>query len=93
MIKRRNGRISKTILATTRNCFFIGRSVDFYVGLEGALKLKEISYIQAEGFAGGELKHGTIALIENGTPVIALATQEHVNLGIRQCERGSSTRS
>ena len=83
MIKRRNGRISKTILATTRNCFFIGRSVDFYVGLEGALKLKEISYIQAEGFAGGELKHGTIALIENGTPVIALATQEHVNLGIR----------
>ncbi len=73
--QRRNGRISKTILATTRNCFFIGRSVDFYVGLEGALKLKEISYIQAEGFAGGELKHGTIALIENGTPVIALATQ------------------
>lgn len=75
--------IAKEYLATTRNCFFIGRSVDFYVGLEGALKLKEISYIQAEGFAGGELKHGTIALIEKGTPVIALATQEHVNLGIR----------
>ena len=75
--------LAKQFLATTRNCFFIGRSVDFYVGLEGALKLKEISYIQAEGFAGGELKHGTIALIENGTPVIALATQEHVNLGIR----------
>ncbi|WP_020060803.1 glutamine--fructose-6-phosphate transaminase (isomerizing) [Bacillus sp. 123MFChir2] len=75
--------IAKEYLATTRNCFFIGRSVDFYVGLEGALKLKEISYIQAEGFAGGELKHGTIALIEQGTPVIALATQEHVNLGIR----------
>ena len=51
--------------------------------LEGALKLKEISYIQAEGFAGGELKHGTIALIEEGTPVIALATQESVNLSIR----------
>jgi len=75
--------IALQFLATTRNAFFIGRSVDYYVGLEGALKLKEISYIQAEGFAGGELKHGTIALIENGTPVIALATQEHVNLGIR----------
>ncbi|QWU43186.1 glutamine--fructose-6-phosphate transaminase (isomerizing) [Bacillus sp. NP247] len=75
--------LAKQFLSTTRNCFFIGRSVDFFVGLEGALKLKEISYIQAEGFAGGELKHGTIALIENGTPVIALATQEHVNLGIR----------
>jgi glutamine---fructose-6-phosphate transaminase (isomerizing) len=75
--------IAREFLATTRNCFFIGRSLDFYVGLEGALKLKEISYIQAEGFAGGELKHGTIALIENNTPVIALATQEHVNLSIR----------
>ncbi|GMB09964.1 glutamine--fructose-6-phosphate transaminase (isomerizing) [Thermolongibacillus altinsuensis] len=75
--------IAREYLATTRNCFFIGRAVDFYVCLEGALKLKEISYIQAEGFAGGELKHGTIALIENGTPVIALATQEHVNLSIR----------
>lgn len=75
--------IAREYLATTRNCFFIGRAVDYYVVLEGALKLKEISYIQAEGFAGGELKHGTIALIENGTPVIALATQEHVNLSIR----------
>ncbi|KZB89919.1 glutamine--fructose-6-phosphate transaminase (isomerizing) [Priestia flexa] len=75
--------IALQFLATTRNAFFIGRSVDYYVGLEGSLKLKEISYIQAEGFAGGELKHGTIALIENNTPVIALATQEHVNLSIR----------
>ncbi|MBY6038338.1 glutamine--fructose-6-phosphate transaminase (isomerizing) [Fictibacillus nanhaiensis] len=75
--------IAREYLAVTRNCFFIGRAVDFYVCLEGALKLKEISYIQAEGFAGGELKHGTIALIEEGTPVIALATQEHVNLSIR----------
>ena len=75
--------IAREYLATTRNCFFIGRSLDFYVGLEGALKLKEISYIQAEGFAGGELKHGTIALIEEGTPIVALATQEEVNLGIR----------
>ena len=75
--------IAREYLEVTRNCFFIGRSVDYYVGLEGALKLKEISYIQAEGFAGGELKHGTIALIEEGTPVIALATQEAVNLSIR----------
>ncbi|HSI66138.1 MAG TPA: glutamine--fructose-6-phosphate transaminase (isomerizing) [Planococcus sp. (in: firmicutes)] len=75
--------IATDFLSTTRNCFFIGRVFDFYVGLEGALKLKEISYIQAEGFAGGELKHGTIALIEEGTPVIALATQEEVNLSIR----------
>ena len=75
--------IAREFLATTRNCFFIGRSLDYYVGLEGALKLKEISYIQAEGFAGGELKHGTIALIEEGTPVVALATQAGVNLSIR----------
>lgn len=75
--------LAREFLSTTRNAFFIGRTLDFYVGLEGALKLKEISYIQAEGFAGGELKHGTIALIEEGTPIIALATQEHVNLSIR----------
>ncbi|EKU45707.1 glutamine--fructose-6-phosphate transaminase (isomerizing) [Staphylococcus massiliensis] len=75
--------IAKDFLETTRNAFFIGRTLDYYVSLEGALKLKEISYIQAEGFAGGELKHGTIALIEDGTPVIALATQENVNLSIR----------
>ncbi|MBD1222936.1 glutamine--fructose-6-phosphate transaminase (isomerizing) [Virgibacillus halodenitrificans] len=70
-------------LPTSRNAFFIGRSTDYHVCMEGALKLKEISYIQAEGFAGGELKHGTIALIEEGTPVIALATQENVNYSIR----------
>ncbi|MBO1000711.1 glutamine--fructose-6-phosphate transaminase (isomerizing) [Bacillus sp. SD075] len=75
--------IAREYLSVTRNCFFIGRSLDYYVVLEGALKLKEISYIQAEGFAGGELKHGTIALIEEGTPVIALATQASVNLSIR----------
>lgn len=75
--------ISSEFLSTTRNCFFIGRGIDYYVGTEGSLKLKEISYVQAEGFAGGELKHGTIALIEEGTPIIALATQESVNLSIR----------
>ena len=75
--------IATDFLKTTRNAFFIGRTIDYNVSLEGALKLKEISYIQAEGFAGGELKHGTIALIEDGTPVIGLATQENVNLSIR----------
>ncbi|GGB62844.1 glutamine--fructose-6-phosphate transaminase (isomerizing) [Virgibacillus dakarensis] len=73
----------RNYLETTRNAFFIGRSSDYFVCLEGALKLKEISYIQAEGFAGGELKHGTIALIEEGTPVIALVTQAEVNYAIR----------
>ncbi|PGP11541.1 glutamine--fructose-6-phosphate transaminase (isomerizing) [Bacillus cereus] len=81
--KEKMEQIASEFLSTTRNCFFIGRALDYYVGLEGSLKLKEISYIQAEGFAGGELKHGTIALIEKDTPVIALATQEHVNLSIR----------
>jgi glucosamine--fructose-6-phosphate aminotransferase (isomerizing) len=75
--------IARKYLSTSRNAFFIGRAVDYYVALEAALKLKEISYIQAEGFAGGELKHGTIALIEKGTPVIAIATQFHVNGNIR----------
>jgi glucosamine--fructose-6-phosphate aminotransferase (isomerizing) len=55
--------------------FFIGRSLDYAVALEGALKLKEISYIHAEAYAAGELKHGTLALIIEGVPVIALATQ------------------
>lgn len=76
-------KIADEFLASTRNAFFIGRIVDYYVSLEGALKLKEISYIQAEGFAGGELKHGTIALIEDGTPVFALITQKDVSLNLR----------
>ena len=58
--------------------FFIGRSLDYAVALEGALKLKEISYIHAEAYAAGELKHGTLALIIEGIPVIALATQRDV---------------
>lgn len=60
------------LLETTRNAFYIGRGQDYYVAMEASLKLKEISYIQCEGFAAGELKHGTIALIEDGTPVITL---------------------
>ena len=66
--------LAKEMFATTRNAFFIGRGTDYYVSLESALKLKEISYVQAEGFAAGELKHGTIALIEPGTPVVAIIT-------------------
>jgi glutamine---fructose-6-phosphate transaminase (isomerizing) len=57
------------------DAFFIGRGLDYALGLEGQLKLKEISYIHAEGYAAGELKHGTLALITDGVPVIALATQ------------------
>ncbi|GFH40026.1 glutamine--fructose-6-phosphate transaminase (isomerizing) [Lactococcus insecticola] len=60
------------LLETTRNAFYIGRGQDYYVAMEASLKLKEISYIQCEGFAAGELKHGTIALIEENTPVLAL---------------------
>lgn len=60
------------------DAFFLGRSIDYAVAMEGALKLKEISYIHAEAYAGGELKHGTLALIEDGIPVIALVTQEDV---------------
>ncbi|WP_368645872.1 glutamine--fructose-6-phosphate transaminase (isomerizing) [Alkalibacterium putridalgicola] len=65
-------------LSISRNAFYIGRGMDYHVALEAALKLKEISYIQTEGFAAGELKHGTIALIEEGTPVIALVTEKGV---------------
>ena len=54
--------------------FYIGRNLDFALGLESSLKLKEISYIHSEAYAAGELKHGTISLIENGTLVVALCT-------------------
>ncbi|MFU0824247.1 glutamine--fructose-6-phosphate transaminase (isomerizing) [Clostridium sp.] len=58
--------------------YYLGRGLDYLVAMEGSLKTKEISYIHSEAYAAGELKHGTIALIEEGTPVIALATQEHL---------------
>ena len=64
--------LSDKYLVKSRNAFYIGRGIDHAVALEGALKLKEVSYIQTEGFAAAELKHGTISLIEDGTPVIAL---------------------
>ncbi|WP_114571385.1 glutamine--fructose-6-phosphate transaminase (isomerizing) [Exiguobacterium flavidum] len=81
--KDRFQEIADEYLKESRNAFFIGRGQDAYVGIEGALKLKEISYIQAEGYPGGELKHGPIALIEDNTPVIALVTQPHVHLNNR----------
>jgi glucosamine--fructose-6-phosphate aminotransferase (isomerizing) len=61
-----------------RDVLFIGRHTGYPVALEGALKLKEISYIHAEGYPAGELKHGPIALIEPGVPVVAVATECHV---------------
>ena len=70
--------LASEYLSITRNAFYIGRGMDYHVALEAALKLKEISYIQTEGFAAGELKHGTIALIEKGTPVIAIVTEQAV---------------
>ncbi len=80
---------------TTRNAFYIGRGSDYYLSLEAALKLKEISYIQAEGFAAGELKHGTIALIEENTPVVAIisdpVTAAHTRANATEVEaRGAS---
>ncbi len=68
---------------TKRNCFYIGRGIDYYSCLEASLKLKEISYIQTEGFAAGELKHGTIALIEEDTPVIAIISQRSIGKNTR----------
>lgn len=88
-IKRLPGQIQKVLsrkdeidecamqFANSRDYFFIGRYLNFPVALEGALKLKEISYIHAEGYAAGELKHGPLALITDETPVVAIATKGH----------------
>lgn len=65
-------------LIDSNSCFYLGRGLDSFTAMEGALKLKEISYIHAESFAAGELKHGTIALIEKNTPVIAICSQKKV---------------
>ena len=61
-----------------KDIFYLGRSIDYAIAMEGALKLKEISYIHAEAYAGGELKHGTLALITKETPIIAVATQDEI---------------
>lgn len=68
--------LAKKYLETTRNAFYIGRGIDYQTAIEAALKLKEVSYVQTEGFASGELKHGTISLIEDKTPVIAIITDQ-----------------
>ena len=65
-------------LIKAEDIFYLGRSIDYAIAMEGALKLKEVSYIHAEAYAAGELKHGTLALISAGTPVIAVATQNNV---------------
>ena len=69
--------LAKT-LKNKRNIFFMGRGLDYAVAVESSLKLKEISYIHSEAYAAGELKHGSIALIEEGIPVVAIATQENL---------------
>lgn len=69
---------AEALFKETRNAFYIGRGSDYYVAMEASLKLKEISYIQCEGFAAGELKHGTISLIEDGVPVIALISSNPI---------------
>lgn len=94
--KKKIEEIASRYLSKTPNAFYIGRGMDWSVSLEAALKLKEISYVQAEGFASGELKHGTIALIETHTPVIGIITQDRTagltrsNLEETQA-RGAST--
>ena len=79
MIKRKEEmKAVVTYLINSPDAFFIGRGQDYAFSLEGALKLKEISYIHAEAYAAGELKHGTIALISENVPVIATVTQDHI---------------
>ena len=58
-----------------KDAFFIGRGIDYAIGMEGSLKLKEISYVHSEAYAAGELKHGPISLIEDGTVVFSVVTQ------------------
>ncbi len=70
--------ISEDILAEARDVLYLGRGTSFPIALEGALKLKEISYIHAEGYAAGELKHGPIALIDEAMPVIVIAPHDHL---------------
>lgn len=94
--KEQIAQLVQQTLSTTRNAFYIGRGLDYFVSMEAALKLKEISYIQAEGFAAGELKHGTIALIEEGTPVLGIITDEtmgsHTRGNLKEVEsRGAHT--
>lgn len=74
--KTRWSDFAENFIGNQRDAFYLGRGIDYDVSLEAALKLKEISYVHTEGFAAGELKHGTIALIEEGVPVIFFITEE-----------------
>ena len=65
-------------IANARDIFFIGRGLDYAISLEGSLKMKEVSYIHSEAYAAGELKHGTISLIENGTLIVGVLTQSQL---------------
>ena len=90
------GALADRLFTGVRNAFYLGRYLDYHVAREAALKLKEISYIQAEGFAAGELKHGPIALIEEGVPVVGLLTDEvtahHMRGNLKEVEsRGANT--
>lgn len=78
--------IAQEYLVKAHNAFYIGRAIDYDTAIEAALKLKEVSYIQTEGFAAGELKHGTIALIEKGTPVISIITDQNTAAHTRSNE-------
>ena len=84
-IKNRQNDIKNvaSIIKDKQSIFYIGRGYDYYLSLEASLKLKEISYIHSEAIAGGELKHGPIALIENGTPVIVFITDHMTSNSMR----------
>ncbi len=78
LLHNKDYRTIANAIAPHQDCFFIGRGLDYALSLEGALKLKEISYIHAEAYGAGEMKHGTISLITHGTPIIAIATNEEL---------------
>lgn len=82
----------KDNLIDKEHCFYIGKSLDYYIAQEASLKLKEISYIHSEAFAAGELKHGTIALIEKDTPVIGIISQANVANNLRSSLEEVSSR-
>ena len=68
------------MIYNNKDIFFLGRKLDYALSMESSLKLKEVSYLHSEAYAAGELKHGTISLIENGTPVISLITEDDIRL-------------
>lgn len=71
--------VARDYFKEAKNCFFLGRTLDYYTALEASLKLKEVSYIYAQGYGAGEFKHGTMALVEKDMPVFAVKTQKHIS--------------